>query len=149
MSDERYRVRQELFAHVLWLGGMPPAVHLLFGFMFGAEAESSLVMLLASLFSAACVGAFLSKKGYGLVAATLGALWPLVPASLGHWHWNAGMPAPGASAQALARSFGWTGASMTAALSALAAAAGAAGWLFMLFDRWYKRKTGHSLFEES
>lgn len=149
MSENGYALRQRWFSHFLWLGAMPAAVHLLFALLFGSEADTSAFMLFGSLATAACVGMFLSKKSYGAAVSMLAAVWPVVPASLGHWHWAAGMASPGGSAQALVRWAGWTDASMTASLAALSAAAAGAGWAFMLFDRFYKRKTGHSLFEES
>lgn len=149
MSGDPYRLRQENFAHVLWLGLLPLGLHFATTVFFGLEAETAFAMLLSAALAAFFSGAYLGKKGYGAPAAALAAAWPAVLASHWRWHWAAGLSSPGSAAQSLVRVFGWTDASMTAAVAVITVAAGGAGWLGKRFDRWYKRKTGRSLFEES
>lgn len=149
MSASSYAWKGEALQHALWLGAMPAAVYFFFALLFGSEADTSGFMLFGSLFTTAFAGSLLSKKGYALAVSAPAAAWPVVPASLGRWHWALGFASPGPSAQSIVRGLGWADASMTAALVSLSLGAACAGWTFMLFDRWYKRKTGHSLFEES
>lgn len=149
MSQASYARKKELFRHALWLGVMPAAVYLFFALLLGSDADTSAFILFGSLFTTAITGGLLGGKGYPLVVSAPAAVWPVLPASAGHWFWALGFASPGPSSQALVRALGWTDASMTAALVVLSAASACAGWTFMLFNRWYKRKTGHSLFEES
>lgn len=148
MSGDPYRLRQKRVAHLLWLGLMPAGVHLFFTVIFGLEAETSGFMLFSAVVSAGSIGAFLFKRRYGPVETALAAAWPAVLASWRHWYWSLGMPSPGGSAQGLVRTFGWPDAPSAAAVAAVLVPFGAAGWLFMRFDRWYEMKTGCSLFEE-
>lgn len=127
---------------------MPAGVHAFFILIFGLEADTSGFMLFSAVMSAGAVGAFLFKRRYGPVESSLAAVWPAVLASWRQWHWSLGMTSPGGSAQGLVRTFGWPDAPMTAAVAAVLVPFGAAGWLFMRFDRWHEMKTGRSLFEE-
>lgn len=147
MSENPYRLRQENFAHILWLVLMPAGMHIAATVLMGLEIESSLAMMLLSAAAAGFAGAYVCKRGYPLVAAPFAAAWPVVMAAHWHWHWGLGMASPGASSQQIVRSLGWRDASMTASVGVLMGAAGAAGWGAMRFERWYKKKTGRPLFE--
>jgi len=128
---------------------MPFCVHAFVTFFFALEADSSGMMLFCAMFASAAAGAFLSKRGYDPVTSAAAAGWPAV---LGAWkraYWAVDLPSPGGAAQGLARSFGWPDPQVSAAVASVLAASGLAGWLFMRFDRWYEKKTGRSLFEES
>lgn len=127
---------------------MPPGVHLFLTFLIGGEAESSGFMLFAGMMAAAATGAFLAKKGYGPVGSSVAAAWPTVLAAWRHWHWSLDMPSPGGAAQTLIRSLVWSDASVAASVACVLTPMGAAGWLIMRFDSRYKKRTGHSFFEE-
>ncbi len=148
MTANPYRRRQQGFTHLLWVGLMPAGVHLGLTVLLGFEAEGSVAMLFMTAMSAWAVGAFLSKKGYGPVVSPLAAAWLPAVAAGRHWYWSLDMPSPGGCAQSFFRLLGWNDAPITPAVAVIMAAFGAAGWGFMRFDRWYEKKTGHSLFEE-
>ena len=126
---------------------MPVCVHAAFTLFFGLEADTAPFMLFTAVLAAGSTGAFLGKWGYGPVAASLGSAWPTVLAVSRHWHWSAGLPSPGGSAQALTRYMGLGELSMPAATAVVLIIAGAAGWLLMRVDRWYEGKTGYSFFD--
>jgi hypothetical protein len=139
---------QPPYVRAVYLGLAPVCVHGVLNLFFGVEAEGPAVILFAGMMSAAFVGGFLATKKFNIVEASLAAAWPSWLAGWRHWHWSLDMPAPGGAAQSLVETFGWREPPMPAALGAVLVSCGALGWLFMRGNRRYKRKTGHSLFEE-
>ena len=132
--------------HLVYLGVIPAFVHAFATLTFAFEAELSIVILIAAMIASALVGGFLFRQGYHPVVPVVVSGWPTVLASWQRLHWAMNMPSPGGSAQSIARSFGWNDAPVPAAVAAVLAASGLAGWLFMLFECWYKKKMGHSIF---
>lgn len=149
MKNDPYRLRQKRFAHLLRLGLLPAGVHLFLTLLFGIEADTSGVMLMMAIMAALAVGVLLAKLEYGLIVSALAAVWPTVLAAWRRWHWSLDMHSPGGAAQTVVRFCGWPDAPAAAALAAVLIPFGALGWLLKHFDRWYEKKTGRSLFEES
>ncbi len=148
MSETSYRLKQEQFAHFLWLGLMPSALHAGFALFVGEEGETSLAMVFSASMAAAFSGRFLGKRGYGPVVSALVSAWPIVAATHWHGYWAVGLSSPGGACQQIVRRLGWSDASATEAVAVLIPAFGAAGWLANRFERWYKKKTGRPLLDE-
>lgn len=138
----------ELYIRTVYLGVVPVCVHAALNLFFCLEAEGSAMVLFAGMMSAAVCGGFLALKRFNILEASLAAAWPSWLAGWRHWHWSLDMPAPGGAAQSLVGVLGWKEPPMPWALGAVLIVCGGLGWLAMAGDRLYKRKTGHSLFEE-
>lgn len=132
MSKNPFKAWPGWLQDVLYLGLLPPFVHVCATVLFGLEAEGSASMLFSSVLAAGATGMFLRKLRYPWVLAALSGAWPGVLAAWRHWYWDLGMPSPGGSAQALVRSLGWADASAASAVAAVLIPCGVVGWLWKL-----------------
>lgn len=140
MNENPFAERQKWFGLFLRLALLPPGVHLLFALIFGMEADTSWMMLLATVMGAGAVGSFLGKWNHGPVVSTLAAIWPAALAVSQRWHWGLGMRSPGGAASTLARILLRADVPAPAAVSALLAPFAIGGWLFSRLDMAPKRR---------
>ena len=130
MSKNPFKAWSRGVQNVLYLGFMPPFVHVCATVIFGLEADDSTQMLFSAALAAWATGVFLRKLKYRPVAAAFSGAWPAVLAASRHWYWMVDMPSPGGSAQALVRILGWTDASVSASVAVVLIPCGAIGWLW-------------------
>lgn len=132
MSKSPFKALPGWLRDVVYLGLLPPFVHVCATVLFGLEAEGSAYMLFSSIMAAGATGMFLRKSRYAWFLGALSGAWPASLATWRRWYWALDMPSPGGAAQSLVGSLGWSDASAAMAVGVVLVPCGAIGWLWKL-----------------
>lgn len=138
-------VESRLVIHLV----LPLILHGFLAFIALVEADETWMVFLTALIPAFAIGAIAEKARYPIWEAVFAAAWFPVVMTGTKWYWALGMPSAGGAGARMLKLLTGIENEATLGVAVFMVLAGATGFSMMRFDRWWIRKFGYSIFDES